>query len=105
MIDIKSAMAAYNNIAGITQNAPLADATPKTSSTDPSFSDLISQSLSDAVDSGHSAEKISTLAMLGKADITQLAISVGSAEQALETVVAIRDKVISAYQQISQMPM
>ncbi len=48
---------------------------------------------------------MSTLALLGKTDLTQLATAVGDAELALNTVVAIRDKMISAYQQISQMPM
>lgn len=103
-MDIKQAAAAYSNIAGIAQNTSASDV-GKTSSADPSFSDLISQSLSGAVDSGYKAEKISTLALMGKADLTQVVTAVSDATQALNTVVAIRDKIISAYQQISQMPM
>jgi flagellar hook-basal body complex protein FliE len=102
-MDIKAAAAAYSNIAGIAQNATPGPAKPGTA--DPSFSELVSQTLSDAVDSGYKAEKVSTLALLGKTDLTQLATAVGDAELALNTVVAIRDKMISAYQQISQMPM
>lgn len=102
-MDIKQAAAAYSSIAGITQNAAATDPVKPTSG-DPSFSDLMSISLGNAVDAGHKAEQVSTLALLGKADLTQLAVAVGDAENALQTVVAIRDKVISAYQQISQMP-
>jgi len=103
-MDIKSAVAAYSNIAGITQNNP-PDAPTKSTSADPSFSDLVTQALGSAVDAGHNAEKVSTLALIGKTDLSQLAVAVSNAEQALNTVVAIRDKMISAYQQISQMPM
>jgi len=103
-MDIKSAAAAYSNIAGIAQNNA---ATPgsKTESTEPSFSQMVDQALSAAVDKGYSAEKVSTLAMMGKADLTDLVTAVGNAEQALDTVVSIRDKMITAYQAISQMPM
>ena len=104
-MDIKqAAAAAYSNIAGIAQNNP-ATANTKPGSTEPSFSEMVNQALGSAVDSGYKAEKISTLALMGKADLTQLATAVSAAEQALNTVVAIRDKIISAYQQISQMPM
>ena len=104
-MDIKQAAGAYNAIANIAQNAPI-DNLPKTAGVpEASFSDLVTQALGDAVDTGHKAEKVSTLALMGKADLTQLAISVGDAEDALNTVIAIRDKVVSAYQQIMQMPM
>ena len=71
---------------------------------DASFSDLLTHSLEGASDKGHKAESVSTLALMGKADLTSLATAVNSAELALNTVTAIRDKVISAYQQITQMP-
>jgi flagellar hook-basal body complex protein FliE len=103
-MDVKSAAAAYSNIAGITQNNS-ASATSKTESATPSFSQMIDQALSSAVDSGYKAEKVSTLAMIGKADLSDLVAAVGTAEQALNTVVSIRDKMITAYQAISQMPM
>ena len=70
----------------------------------PVFASL-EQALGSAVDSGYKAEKISTLALLGKADLTDLATAVSAAEQALNTVVALSTKMIAAYQQISQMPM
>jgi flagellar hook-basal body complex protein FliE len=103
-MDIKQAAAAYSNIAGIGQNPPAAN-THKPEETNASFAELMSQSLSDAVDSGYKAEKVSTLALMGKTDMVQLVEAVGTAEQALQTVIAIRDKIISAYQQINQMPM
>ena len=40
----------------------------------------------------------------GKAELVDVVTSVASAEASLETAMAVRDQVISAYQQIMQMP-
>ncbi|KRW95569.1 flagellar hook-basal body complex protein FliE [Paracoccus sp. PXZ] len=45
-----------------------------------------------------------TGAMTGKTDTHDLVHSIAQAEIALETVVAIRDKVVEAYQEILRMP-
>jgi len=103
-MDVKQAAAAYGSIAGITQNNPPVNPGNLTEEASPSFSDMVMKSLSGAVDAGNKAEEMSTLALMGKADITQLSIAVSNAELALNTVSTVRDKVISAYQQIMQMP-
>lgn len=102
-MDIQQAASAYNAAANITQNAPAPAAGNTQQVSDASFSDMVSTALANAADTGNKAEEVSTLAMMGKADINQLAIAVSNAELALDTVVAVRDKVISAYQQIMQM--
>ena len=43
-------------------------------------------------------------AVKGTADIQEVVMAVSNAEVALQTVVAVRDKVVSAYQDILQMP-
>jgi flagellar hook-basal body complex protein FliE len=103
-MDVKQAASAYNAIAGIIPNNAGSN-TAATSTPNASFFDMVSQALNNGVEAGQKAEKVSTLALMGKADITDVAVAVSSAELALNTVVAIRDKVISAYQQILQMPM
>lgn len=103
-MDIKQAASAYSAIAGIAQNIPPSQAQQTNQVADASFSDLLSTSLTTAADKGHTAESVSTLALMGKTDITNLATAVSTAELALNTVTAIRDKVIAAYQQITQMP-
>ncbi len=102
-MDVKAAAGAYNAIAGIMQQNPATPASSQTMSSEPSFMELVNHSLSNAVDAGHSAEKISSLALLGKADITELATAINSAELALNTVTTLSSKMISAYQQITQM--
>jgi flagellar hook-basal body complex protein FliE len=105
-MDIKEAASAYSNIANIGGGLNnIASANDKSSVVnDASFSSLITKSLGSALEAGKKAEEVSTLAVMGKADIAELAFSVGKAERVLQEVVAVRDKVISAYQQIMQMP-
>jgi flagellar hook-basal body complex protein FliE len=70
----------------------------------PSFSELIGTGLKGAADAGYKSEAISTKALAGKADVTDVVTAVANAELALNTVVAVRDKMISAYQDIIRMP-
>ena len=69
-----------------------------------SFIDLLGQALQGASDSGYKSEAMATKALSGKADLTDVVTAVASAENALNTVVAIRDRVINAYQEIIKMP-
>lgn len=68
-----------------------------------SFYDLVTRSLGSAADTGYKSESLSTLGLNGKASITDVVNAVNEAETALNTVVAIRDKVIGAYQDIIKM--
>ncbi len=55
-------------------------------------------------DSMKEAEKSAALGTAGKANLQEVIIAVSSAELMMQTVVALRDKVISAYQEIIRMP-
>lgn len=69
-----------------------------------SFADMLGDVAKDAKMSGMAAEKLSVQAVAGKADINEVVTAVSNAEVTLQTVVAVRDKVISAYQDILRMP-
>ncbi|MGC2856123.1 flagellar hook-basal body complex protein FliE [Novispirillum sp. DQ9] len=69
-----------------------------------SFADLVSGSLKKAVALGHRSEEMSLKGVAGEADLTDVVLAVNNAENALNTVVAVRDKVINAYQEIMRMP-
>lgn len=70
----------------------------------PDFGELVGQSLQSAKSVAYTGEAVSTKALAGKADLTDLVTAVSNAELALNTVVSIRDRVISAYQDIIKMP-
>src|SRR3546814_9606939 len=68
------------------------------------FGQMVRDLVTDAVDAGRQGEQISNDALVGKADLTDVVMAVNNAEVSLQAVVAIRDKVIEAYQQVLQMP-
>jgi flagellar hook-basal body complex protein FliE len=69
-----------------------------------SFGELLSGVMNDAVNAGRAAEAKATAVAQGKGDLVDVVTAVNAAEMTLETVVAIRDRVISAYQDIMRMP-
>jgi flagellar hook-basal body complex protein FliE len=70
----------------------------------PGFSEVLQQLAKDAVNTTQDAEKASIQATEGKADLNQVVNSVTAAELTVQTVTAVRDRVISAYQEILRMP-
>lgn len=78
--------------------APLAGTASATS-----FADALSQAASNTIDTLQNAEHMSIQALKGDADTRQVADAVMDAQQALQTAVAIRDKIVSAYLDVSRM--
>ena len=68
-----------------------------------SFAEAVSQAASKTVNTMQNAEQVSMQALKGDADTRQVVDAVMSAQQALQTAVAIRDKVVSAYLEVSRM--
>jgi len=69
-----------------------------------SFADLLKQGLNQASKAGKTAETMEVNGIAGKADMRDVVLAVANAEQALTTVVNVRDKVMNAYQEIMKMP-
>ena len=68
------------------------------------FGDIMAQALSGAANTGRQSEAVSISAIANQADLNEIVTAVNNAEMTLQTVVAVRDKVIQAYQQIMRMP-
>ena len=64
------------------------------------FGDLVKQGLQNAIDLQHKSETVSGKALAGKADMTDLLQATTDAQMALNTVLALRDKVVQAYNNI-----
>ena len=68
------------------------------------FADLVKNAVGDAVSSSRAAEGQMMAHGQGKAELIDVVTSISSAQQSLETVMAVRDQVISAYKEIMAMP-
>lgn len=69
-----------------------------------SFTDALAHAVKDAMGTMHTGEVAAAQGAAGQGDLVQVVNAVTAAELTLETVVAVRDKVISAYQDIMKMP-
>ena len=68
------------------------------------FGDILKSAITDAVKQSKHAETQMAAQVQGKAQLVDVVTAVSAAESSLETVLAIRDQVISAYQEIMRMP-
>jgi len=68
------------------------------------FSDLLSRAIEGAVEAGRAGEHATVQAAAGGAALNDVVMAVNNAEITLQTVVAVRDRVIQAYQDIIRMP-
>lgn len=103
-IDPLSASKAYLEAAraaqGLASSPGQAGAGPEGSE----FSHLIGNVLREAQGAGRTAEAQGLAALSGRADVVDVVTAVSAAEASLETVLAVRDQVIQAYQEILRMP-
>lgn len=68
-----------------------------------SFSDFLSNAVKDSISTIKQGEQMATKQVAGKAELIDVVTAVNAAELSLNTVVAVRDKVINAYQTIMNM--
>lgn len=96
---LSKAVDAYNQAV-----SKAAETGPGGGSEGPSFAELVSGALRDSVGAARQGEQISLQAVANQADLNEVVTAVTNAEVTLQTVVAIRDRVIQAYQDIIRMP-
>ena len=68
------------------------------------FGKLVQQSLQGVVDAGKTSDALSTDLISGKANMVDVVTAVSQTELAIDSLVAVRDRVISAYEKIMSMP-
>lgn len=83
-----------------------ADALPNaaTSSGGAGFGAALNRAMEQAVEVGREADAASTRALTGQGSVTDVVLAVGRAELTLQTAVAVRDRVVAAYQDVMRMP-
>ena len=70
----------------------------------PDFGQMVTHAMNDVVSSSKMAEHQMAAHTQGKAELVDVVTSISSAQASLETMMAVRDQVISAYQSILNMP-
>ena len=68
------------------------------------FGEMLKSVMTDALQASKNAETQIANQVAGKAELIDVVTAISSAEASLETVMAVRDQVIAAYQEIMRMP-
>lgn len=97
---IANAIAAYGNVA----KGGMGGATEVKNAGGDDFAALVKGAIREAARIGKTAERASVAAVNDKADLNMVVTAVAEAEVTLQTVVAVRDKVLDAYREIMRMP-
>ncbi len=68
------------------------------------FGQLVEQAVESVVDKGRNMDAKSVGMIEGRTDVVDVVTAIAETEVALETMVSVRDRVISAYEEIMRMP-
>ena len=102
-----AAAAAYGNASKLIQQAakPAADLTALAPAAGgQNFADMLASQVQGVVDGGKASDKMAIDMVNGKANVVDMVTALSESEMAIESMVTIRDRVISAYEEIMRMP-
>jgi len=68
------------------------------------FADMLAQQVQGVVEQGNSTNQMSLDMVNGKANVVDMVTALSETEIAIQSMVTVRDRVISAYEEIMRMP-
>jgi flagellar hook-basal body complex protein FliE len=102
---INAATAAYSNAARlINQAAKPLEGPAAAGGQVNDFAKVLADTVQGMVDSGRVSDQKAMDLVNGKGDIVDVVTAISQTEMAIETMVSVRDRVISAYEEIMRMP-
>lgn len=101
-IDSLRAAEIYAEIARVGAGAPRADGVEE--AVKPNFAEMVQTAVSSTQESLKSGEAAAASVAAGEADLVDVVTAVSAAEVSLEAAIAVRNRVIEAYQEILRMP-
>lgn len=90
--------------AGVAAAYRTADALPQAAAQGSGFGAALTRAMEQAVEVGREADASTTRALTGQGSVTDVVLAVSRAELTLQTAVAVRDRVVAAYQDVMRMP-
>ncbi len=100
-VSFTDAVAAYSRATGAAPGGGLA---ARDQATGPDFASVLRDAAESTIESLKKSDAETLKAAAGKADINEVVMAVSQADLTLQTMVAVRDRVIQAYQEILRMP-
>lgn len=99
-----TAAGAYASIAKLTSGVGVGAGVATSDKGAGSFTDVLKHALESVKEAGHKADLQTQSAIRGSGNMVDVVTAVAETETAIDAVVAVRDKVIAAYEDILKMP-
>ena len=101
-----AAASAYANVARLAADPSLALARPPglAGNSETSFASVLKEAMTAVSETGRKSDTQARAMANGKANMVDVVTAVAETEVAIDAVVAVRDKVIAAYEEIMKMP-
>jgi flagellar hook-basal body complex protein FliE len=104
-IPFNAVATAYDKAAKLAgQSVPPLQETAPPPTQAPDFGKLLTDNLQSVIDSGRDSEQKSLNLINGTGNVVDVVTAISQTELAVESVVTVRDRVISAYEEIMRMP-
>jgi flagellar hook-basal body complex protein FliE len=103
-IPFNAATSAYGNAARLINQAARQEPPLGGAGKDGDFAKVLADAVQGMVDSGKTADAKAMDLVNGKGDVVDVVTAISQTEIAIETMVTVRDRVISAYEEIMRMP-
>ena len=104
MTTINAATAAYSNAARLLNEVARTAEPNAAPGQGGDFSQMLAEAVQGIVDSGKIADQKAMDLVNGQGNIVDVVTAISQTEIAMETMVTVRDRVISAYEEIMRMP-
>ena len=104
-IPFNAVASAYNNASKlITEAAKSSSGAAGPGGQGADFGKVLADQMQGVMDAGKKSDQMSLELLNGKANVVDVVTAISQTELAMESMVAVRDKVISAYEEIMRMP-
>ena len=104
-IPFNAAAAAYGNASRLISQAGMPGAELiAQDAKGPDFAQMLVQSIQGVVDTGKTSDQMAINMVNGNANPVDMVTAISETEMAIESMVTVRDRVISAYEEIMRMP-
>jgi flagellar hook-basal body complex protein FliE len=101
-VDALKAAQAYAQVARVASEAPRNDAAGDVAK--PNFAGMMQSALAETSETLRAGEAAAAQVAAGEASLVDVVTAISAAEVSLETAIAIRNRMIEAYQEIMRMP-
>lgn len=102
-VPFSTATVTYANTAQLLDQAARG-AQQTTPAAGPDFGQLVNESIQSVVDAGKQSDQMTVNMVNGQGSMVDVVTAIAETEVAIEGMVAVRDRVISAYEEIMRMP-